>query len=127
MKFFGKGSKITINGKTYTGNNITVNGGQVYVDGNLQDELDETKKVEITVLSGVDKIVSDKEIHIKGDVHGNVESKVTVNCDNVYGDVNAGVTVNCDDIKGNATAGVTIPSIFVADSLNILKASCDLT
>lgn len=108
MNIFGRNSQITINGKTYTGNNISINNNQVYIDGKLQDEVDDDRKIELTILSNVDKIISEESIYIKGNVSGNVEAKVNVNCDDVDGNVNAGVNVNCDDITGNATAGVTI-------------------
>jgi hypothetical protein len=108
MNIFGRGSQVRINGKTYVGSNISINGNQVYIDGEPQDGLDDKRKIEVTIVSNVEKVYSEESIYIKGNVLGNVEAKVNVNCDSVNGNVNAGVNVNCDDIKGNATAGVTI-------------------
>lgn len=108
MNIFGKGSRVSINGKTYVGNNININGNQVYIDGELQDDLDDTKKIEVSILSNVEKIVSEESIYIKGNVKGNVEAKASVNCDDITGNVSAGASVNCDNIHGNAFAGATI-------------------
>ncbi|AEW47077.1 hypothetical protein BCP78_0070 [Bacillus phage BCP78] len=107
FNFFGKNSGININGKSYSGNNIIVNNGQVIVDGVVQDgTLDE--KVTIVVESGVERITSDESIHIQGDVTGNVESSTSVNCNNVTGNVKAGTSVNCNNIGGNAVSGTSI-------------------
>lgn len=107
MNIFGRNSQVQINGKTYVGNNISISNGQVYINGKLEDEHEE--KMVVTIIgSGVERIESDEAITIKGNVTGDVTSKVNVNCDNVIGDVKAGVNVNCDDIKGNAEAGITI-------------------
>ena len=108
MNIFGRNSKVQINGKTYVGNNISISGNQVYIDGELQDDLDSKNKIEVSILCNVDKITSNESIHIKGNVTGKVEAKTSVNCDDVRGDVFAGTSVNCDNISGNARAGATI-------------------
>lgn len=107
MRFIGSNSQVIINGKTYSGNSITINGDSVIIDGQVQDKINECK-IEIKVLCNVDKIISEESINIKGSVTGNVEAKTNVNCDDIFGNVSAGVNINCDDIKGDATAGVTI-------------------
>ncbi|GIN25446.1 MULTISPECIES: hypothetical protein [Bacillota] len=105
MNLFSTNGEICINGKVYTGRNISVLGNEVYVDGKLQDGLEDKNKIEITIISGViQKITSDGSIYIKGNVNGNVEAKTNINCDNVFGDVGAGVNINCNDIGGNAMA-----------------------
>lgn len=107
FNFFGKNSGININGKSYSGNNIIVNNGQVIVDGVVQDgTLNE--KVTIVVESGVERITSDEPIHIQGDVTGNIESNTSVNCNNVTGNVKAGTSVNCNNVGGNAVSGTSI-------------------
>lgn len=107
MNFFGRRGQVRINGKTYVGNNISINGSNIVIDGNIQEEIDE-KKIEVSVLCNVDKIVSDKSIVIRGDVIGDIEAKMNVICDKVTGNVNVGMNVNCDDIGGNVSAGMTI-------------------
>lgn len=109
MKIFGRNSGVSINGKSYVGNNITITNNQVIIDGVIQDgELNNKGKINVVINCNVDKIVSDESINIVGNVSGNIEAKVNVSCFGVNGDVNAGVNVNCDDIKGDAKAGVTI-------------------
>ncbi|QPK89854.1 hypothetical protein IEN91_05295 [Bacillus velezensis] len=108
MKFIGKNSMLQINGKSYSGNNITVVNNQVYIDGELVDDLNKEKKIEVTVLNNVDKIISDQSINIKGNITGTIEARLNINCGKVNGDVAAGNNVNCDDISGNATAGNNI-------------------
>lgn len=107
MNIFGNNGKITVNGRTYSGNNITINNNQVIIDGVVQGDLDD-KKIEVTILCNVDRITSDESIHIKGNVNGNVESGTSVNCDKIIGSVTAGTSVNCDDIHGDAKAGSSI-------------------
>lgn len=109
LRFFGKNSNININGKTFIGNNVSINNNQVYIDGVLQGDIDDSKKVEITVLSDVDRIESDESITIKGKLNAKeVIARTSVNCDNIIGNVSAGTSVNCDDIKGNVTAGSSV-------------------
>lgn len=107
MKFFGRNSQLRIDGKTYVGNNISIIGNRVYVDGKLADGPDENI-VDITVLCNVDKIVSDESIYIKGNVTGNVEARTSVSCNDIYGNVKAGTSVNCDDVEGDVTAGTSV-------------------
>lgn len=107
MNIFGRGSKASINGKTYVGNNIVINSNEVIVDGVRQDGF-EDKKLEVTILCNVEKITSNESIYIKGNVYGDIEAKSSVNCDNVIGNINAGSSINCDDIHGNAFAGTSI-------------------
>jgi hypothetical protein len=107
LNIFGRNSSVVINGKTYVGNNISINNNEVIIDGVRQDGV-EDKKMEVTILCNVDKIVSNESINIKGNVNGNVEAKVNVNCDDIKGNVKAGVNINCDDINGSAIAGTVI-------------------
>lgn len=109
LRFFGKNSNININGKAFIGNNVSIINNQVYIDGVLQGDVDDTKKVEITVLSNVDRIESDESINIKGKLNAKeVVAGTNVNCDNIVGNVSAGTNVNCDDIKGDVSAGTSI-------------------
>lgn len=107
MNIFGRNSKITINGKSYSGNNITINDGVVIVDGVTQDDY-QKEKIELTILCNVEKIISDQSIHIKGNVVGDLVAKTSINCNDVKGSVTAGTSVNCNDIEGDARAGTSI-------------------
>lgn len=81
---------VSINGQTFSGDNIRVEGNKVYVDG-----------VEVIRSPDIAKAV---EIRITGSAM-NVFTDKVVNCDDVKGDVHAGV-VNCGDVEGNVHGGV---------------------
>ncbi len=108
MNIFGRNSQVSINGKTYVGNNISIIGNQVYIDGKLQDDLNSDKKIEVSILCNVERIESKELINIKGDVVGDIKAGTSVNSYDIKGNVEAGTSVNCDDISGDARAGTTI-------------------
>lgn len=98
-------STVTINGKTYEGNNISVRNGVVSIDGK---PITETKAMELHIHGNVGELVSDMSVNITGKVLGNVSAKGSVNCDAVGGNVQAGGSVNCDDVGGSVTAGGSV-------------------
>lgn len=109
LNIFGNNSNISINNKTYTGNNIVINDDGIYVDGVLQGESDDKKKVEIKIISNVERIESKESITIIGNVNArDVVAGTSVNCDDISGNVRAGTSVNCDDVRGDVTAGTTV-------------------
>ena len=83
---------VTINGKTYQGNNITINNGNVVIDGRQEDgQLNGVVEIRIT--------------------EGNLDSLTTdasVNCGHVTGTVTAGGSVNCGSVGGNVSAGGSV-------------------
>lgn len=105
-------SKITINGVTYSGNNVTVVNGKVIVDGN--DYTPDSKKIDIMVEGCIndlkvdccDKIMVNGAVgHIKstsGDIEilGNVEGDVINTSGDVKcGNINGSVKTMSGDIK----------------------------
>lgn len=98
---------ITINGVTYSGNNISINNGKMTIDGvdasNIPDNV-----MTIKVEGILNSLTCDKSVNVNGTIQGNIEAKGSVNCDDVKGNVNAGGSVNCDDIGGNVNAGGSI-------------------
>lgn len=101
---FGLSSKssVTINGKTYVGSNITINGNKVSVDGNV---VEEAVNIYITVTGNVEKINTTGDI----EVHGNVGSAETGAGDiDIIGDVSGDVETGAGDIviKGNVAGDV---------------------
>ncbi len=97
---------ITINGITFEGNSVIVSNGTVYIDGKLQKTLD--KNVQRIEIKGMVKNVqSDLSISCE-DVKGNVEARGSVNCGDVGGSVSAHGSVNCGDIGGNVDAGGSV-------------------
>lgn len=84
---------ITINGRTYSGDNVSIINGVVMIDGVVQDG---------DKLAGVVKIV------VEG-VLGSLRTDASVVCEDVHGDVSAGGSANVNgDIGGNVAAGGSI-------------------
>lgn len=96
-------SSVTINGKTYVGRNITINGNKVSVDGNV---VEEAVNIYINVTGNVEKINTTGDIK----VHGNVGSAETGAGDIVIeGNVSGNVETGAGDIviKGNVAGEVS--------------------
>lgn len=104
---FSAGNSISINGKTYVGNNVQVVGGRVYIDGREQTDT-VSGVVEIRVLEGtIHELRTDASVSCQ-DVTGNVSAGGSVNCDDVGGAVSAGGSVNCGKVGGSVRAGGSI-------------------
>lgn len=100
-------AKVTINGVTYQGSNISVQGSTVKIDGKVIGS-SFTSPLEVRVLEGViGEITADGSVNC-GDVAGSVEAGGSVNCDDVGGDVSAGGSVNCDSVAGSIKAGGSV-------------------
>ncbi len=97
---------VTINGKTYKGNNLQISGNQVFIDGKQVGPQEGETTINITVDSNVQTLDVDycDKLEITGDC-GNVTSK---NGDiqvkgNVGGDViNKNGNIVCRDVGGDA-------------------------
>lgn len=100
-----------INGRIYSGNNITMVDGRVIVDGkDVTNEFDYPlpKVVEIKVITGtIENLITDASVTC-GDITGNVEAGGSVTSQNVGGDIDAGGSVNCKDVQGSVDAGGSI-------------------
>lgn len=127
--------QVTINGKTYQGNSVSVIDNRVYIDGKLV-EIDgkpakslksrvfgkDDRYLEVRVEGELMSLTSDLSVtcqNVTGDVksggsvsaddiRGNVDARGSVNADDIGGSVNAGGSVNCDDIGGSVRAGGSI-------------------
>lgn len=95
---------ININGKSYSGDNLSVINGVVYIDGNKVDSTDE-KVINISVEGNVDKLEVDScnSIRVAGDC-GTVNSKngnLSIG-GNVGGDVtNKNGNITCSRVGGS--------------------------
>lgn len=99
--------RITINGKTYYGNNIIMTNGKIIIDGKpIEDGL--SGVVELKVEGDLVSLHSDCSVTVNGDVKGNVSAGTSVNCKNVDGNVQAGSSVNCGNVGGNVKAGNSV-------------------
>ena len=97
---------VTINGKTYKGNNVSVINNEVFIDGKRADQTEDTKVINITIDGKVETLDVDycDKLEITGDC-GNVSSKngnIQVK-GNVSGDVtNKNGNIVCRDVGGDA-------------------------
>ena len=115
---------VTINGKTYSGSDVSIVDGKVYIDGQLTDPNAPEQRTMKIVVEGMLQSLSvtrgDVEcgdvggsIHCDGSVHcrdvrESVEASGSVQCHNVTGSVKAGGSVNCGNVGGNLKAGGSI-------------------
>lgn len=99
---------ITINGKTYQGNSVSVINSVVFIDGKRIDDKDLPKTIlQIDVTGTLGELKTDASVNCDN-VTGNVEAGGSVNCDRVNGNVNAGGSVNCDTVGGSVNAGGSV-------------------
>ena len=95
---------ITINGKTYKGNNIVVSGDCVYIDGKKM-EGDDSKEININVVGDLGSIKVDN--CNKLEVRGNCSSVESKNGDVIVGGYVSGDVVSkngnisCGNVAGN--------------------------
>jgi hypothetical protein len=85
-------AKITIDGKSFIGANVTIRNGVISIDGKVQDG----------TLNGV------VEIRIVEGVLEKLETDASVTCGAVSGDVAAGGSVNCESVGGDIRAGGSV-------------------
>lgn len=97
------GGSLTINGRSYSGNDITINGDKVIVDGVEQAAItDQTLIIQgdvVTVSSESGRIT------VNGNVNGSVKTMSgSVDCGNVSGNVNTmSGKVSARDIGGSVS------------------------
>lgn len=94
-------SKITINGRTFHGDNITVVNDNVIIDGKTADYGTSFGAITVHVEGDVHKLECHKA-EITGDVYGNVDAH-SLTCDTIGGNVDAH-KVTCEFIKGKVDA-----------------------
>jgi len=114
---------IIMNGKKYSGNNISIINGVVTIDGKMVDDCDLPENVfKIKIEGSVENIFTDKSVEC-GTVTGNViaggsvacdsvkgyaESVGSISCEDIGGTVNSGGSISCNTIGGDAIAGGSI-------------------
>ena len=96
---------IKVNGKSYTGNNVSIINNEVFIDGKKAEQSEDTKVINITVDANIEKLDVDycDKLEINGDCrnviskNGNLEIK-----GNVTGDVtNKNGNVICREVGGD--------------------------
>ena len=110
-------STININGKTYTGKNIQIDGkGNVIIDGKNVESNDKVINIEITGdIQSLD-VASCQSINVSGMVN----TLNTVSGDVTCGDVNLSVKTTSGDVKAKNIGGsvTTISGDVEADKIN---------
>lgn len=95
-------SSVTINGKTYIGNNIIVSNGKIMVDG--KNVTSDDKVINITVNGNIDSLKVDT--CNKLEIIGNVTNVNTVSGDiNINGDVSGSIQTVSGDVKCKNVGG----------------------
>lgn len=102
IKMRGVSGTVTIDGKTFSGSSISINGNKVIVDGVAQDgEL--VGEIHVTVNGDCEVVEnSNGPIEVKGSAGSVRTSNGRITCGNVGGDVtssNGGIT--CGAVTGN--------------------------
>lgn len=90
---------VNINGQTFSGNNIRIEGNKVLIDGvEVIRSPDIARAIEIRIVGSAMNVFTDKAVNCE-DVQGDIQAGV-VNCGDVGGNVQAGV-INCGDVAGS--------------------------
>lgn len=97
---------ITINGKTYSGQSITINDGIIIIDGKRVDSIPD--QYVVNIVGNVKDVHSDQSISIQGSVIGSATANGSINANDIGGDVNAGGSVNASIIRGSVQAGGSV-------------------
>lgn len=95
-------SNITINGKSYRGNSVSIIGNQVIIDGVKQDMPDE-KNIIISIEGNVDTLSVDACNKIT--VSGTVKTLKTMSGDVKCGDVEGDIKTMSGDVKCKSVSG----------------------
>lgn len=102
-------NKITINGKAINveGSNITMQNGNVYVDGKLV-EGGLSGEVTIKFEGDLANLKSDGSVAVHGNVNGDARAGGSLSCGDIGQDARAGGSLNCKTVNGDAKAGGSI-------------------
>lgn len=95
--------EVKINGKSYFGKNVVINGSAVTIDGNAVSEVEPNIKVEI--LGACEAVnTTSGDIHIKDAAQQVKTMSGDITCGNVYGNVSTmSGDVKCGDVSGSVS------------------------
>lgn len=102
-------SRVTINGRTYTGNSVEVRNDKVYVDGKLVDagDLSNVRTLDVKVEGVLQELKADGSVEAQ-EVRGSISAGGSVTCGAVGQNVNAGGSVKCGAVGGRINAGGSV-------------------
>ena len=96
-------STIKINGKVYSGNNITIQNGKVIIDGKTTESNE--KIINIIVEGNIETLKVDFCETIKAnDVKTLITTSGDVTCNNVNSVETTSGDIECNDVNGNVTS-----------------------
>jgi hypothetical protein len=97
-----------INGKKYTGNNVSINGSTIIIDGKVVDTHD-GKQLEIIITGGpVSVNAAEGNVTVNGNVEGDVNAAGSVKCHDVGKNVKASGSVTAGDVQGDVDASGSV-------------------
>ena len=99
--------KININGFVFEcqNGNISIHNGKVSLDGKTIT-IGEGK--EINIHGTINRIDTDGNVAVSGNVTGNIDCGGSVNCFDVHGDIDAGGSVVATNVTGSINAGGSV-------------------
>jgi len=83
---------IIINGKRYSGLDVSIVNNSIFIDGKKVDSNKENI-LEIKVIGDLAKLTTDKSVTVNGNIEGNVEVGGSITCNDVGGSIKAGGSV----------------------------------
>lgn len=101
---------------------------KIYINGTLIDDIVGDIEVKIDNKSNVGSIGFSYGMVIEGDVTGNANAGMSLDCKNVGKDANAGMGISCGSVTGNANAGMDIRCGSIGGSAKAgmsIKCSCN--
>lgn len=116
---------ITINGKTYNGNNFTMSGNKIIIDGVEINDMEEAKEITVVVTGNINSISlgAAKSFVVHGSVGDISTGSGDVTCEDVTGSVNtASGDVDCKNIGDNVrTASGDVNADAIIGSVNTMS------
>lgn len=112
------GSQVNINGSKYSGKNVRIENGKVYVDGNLVESDKDDKVINILIEGNVDRIDVDycNNLVVDGDVNNLESVSGAVKANTVKGNVQttSGKVEVSGNVEGNVqtVSGKVIGQVF---------------
>lgn len=98
---------VTINGKTYVGNSVTIRGTKVIIDGKEQGSTGDQNPVDVNIKGVLEHLECEGSATCQN-VQGNVAAGGSVHAEDIGGNVAAGGSVNCGKVGGNISAGGSV-------------------
>jgi hypothetical protein len=118
---------ITINGKTYSGNNLTISNNKIIIDGVEINGMEEAKEINVVITGNINSINlgAAKSFIVNGTVGDISTGSGDVTCENVTGSVNtASGDVDCKNIGGNVkTSSGDVNAETINGSVNTVSGN----